>query len=667
MAENRVVIYSNGIADFQRCYEIRADQSQRISIPVRQDHLGDVLASFNVYGNVKLQSPPTFRPSNELEGNLSINPEQVLEDLATNLSGSHVRIERASGAIEGTLVGLHDEVEATAGKPIHPKSVIVLADGGLRRCLLREIQSFKFLDEDVQTEIDKALQRNYQRIKPNSTFVELVLGATGEDSEAVVQYTLPAAAWKISYRLRMVDSQATELQGFAIVDNNTDEDWTDFHVCVVTGEPITFSTDLAESKSPARMHVDLVSETALGAVEVEDAMMVMAAPPEADFAASYEPAFHGNSKSARRSFSAAQRATAETAAAEVHEVGDFSMFESASVVTIPAKRSSVIPVFNVDVAGTKSVIHYKFGNHPNRPYRSVEFTNQTGFSLGRGVCTVFEEAAYAGSCIIPALKPDETRLLPHALETGVSIQRDQKRRRNKVVALRLAEGFCYTSMRLWCETHYHVRNSRDAPYELVLDHDYVLTESDVEARRISGGTDDALDVSAKLADGVRYVIRIEPKSDFIVSIMEQAIEQSRVELVNKQHENFRIDWIIQNLVQTNGPLALDAGVRQCLGIHDELETKRQDVADAVEETERLESRQERLRQNINTGGQDELTSRWRSDLDQAEQAICKIEEEELPALRAEEKSLRLTLMNALKSLAVEWAADATSATDKTNL
>jgi len=237
MNENRVVVYSNGIADFQRCYEVGADAPQRISILVRQDHLADVLASFNVYGNVKLESPPTFRPSNELEGNITIDPQKVLEDLATNLSGAKVRVERAGGTVEGTLVGLHQEEEATTGEPIRPKSIIVLAEDGLRRCVLREIQSFKFLDEDVQVEIDKALQRNYQRIKPNSTFVELVLSAKDDKAEAVVQYTIPAAAWKISYRLRMAEGRATELQGFAIVDNNTDEDWTDFHVCVVTGEP----------------------------------------------------------------------------------------------------------------------------------------------------------------------------------------------------------------------------------------------------------------------------------------------------------------------------------------------------------------------------------------------------------------------------------------------
>ena len=122
MSNNRVVIYSNGIADFQRGYDVQPGQLQRISLPVRKDHLADVLASFNVFGDVKLESPPTFRPSNELEGNLSIEPTEVLEGLVTDLSGANVRVERAGGALEGRLVGLYRESEATtSGMPIRPK------------------------------------------------------------------------------------------------------------------------------------------------------------------------------------------------------------------------------------------------------------------------------------------------------------------------------------------------------------------------------------------------------------------------------------------------------------------------------------------------------------------------------------------------------------------
>ena len=94
MNQNRVVIYSNGIADFQRSYQVNLAAPLAISIPVRQDHLADVLGSFNVYGDVTLEVPPTFRPANASDGNISINPTAVLESLAVELSGSRVRVGR---------------------------------------------------------------------------------------------------------------------------------------------------------------------------------------------------------------------------------------------------------------------------------------------------------------------------------------------------------------------------------------------------------------------------------------------------------------------------------------------------------------------------------------------------------------------------------------------
>jgi hypothetical protein len=88
--------------------------------------------------------------------------------------------------------------------------------------------------------------------------------------------------------------------------------------------------------------------------------------------------------------------------------------------------------------------------------------------------------------------------------------------------------------------------------------------------------------------------------------------------------------------------------------------KRQEIADAVAEMERLAARQDRLRQNIKSGGQDELTNRWRTELDEAEQAIKQIEEVRLPTLRDQEKSLNATLKSALRSLAAEWTDEVTS-------
>jgi hypothetical protein len=354
---------------------------------------------------------------------------------------------------------------------------------------------------------------------------------------------------------------------------------------------------------------------------------------------------------------AADLTAAATTSAEVHEVGDFSIFEAELPVTIPSKRSTVIPVFNVGLSEVKSVLHYKHENHPSRPYRSVDFKNQTGFSLGRGVCTVFEEAAYSGNCIMPVLKQEESRLLPHALETGVSVQRDHKQRRDKVVGLRLSQGFSYTDTQQHQATEYHVKNSRDKSCELILDHNDALVEPEVQAQLIRGETSEPLEPTTRLAGGARYSLTLGPKCELIVRIAEHRIDQTSIQLVRiaGEKEVLRVDWLYDHYVKTHGPLALNEDIRNCVRLQRDMETKQEQIADAVRETERFAKRQARLRENIKSGGQDELTNRWRTELDEAEQAIRKIEEEDIPAFRQDERTLRAELVEALKSLSLEWS------------
>ncbi len=652
MNDNRVTLYSNGIADFQRCYSIPHNQVQKVSIPVRSDHLADVLGSFNVYGEVTLESPPTFRLSNELEGNLSINPASVLEDLATSLSGARVRIHRAGKTLEGKLVGIHREEEGTAGKAIHPPSLVVLNENGLSRSPIREIQSFQFLDKDVQAEIEKGLQRNYQRIKPNSTFVDLELSATEENSEAIVQYTIPVAAWKISYRLHLAGDMPAKLQGLAIVDNNTDEDWNNFRVCVVTGEPITFSTDLADTKTPERKHVNLVRDKAIGAVEVEEAAYIMeeAGSPMPDMAKAAMMEKVRSSRTERR-YSSAQMETAE-----VHEVGEYSLFESQSLVTIPARRSVIIPIFNQQIAEAKTVLHFKHENHPERPFRSVDFKNETDFSLGRGVCTIYEEATYSGSCIIPDMKPSQDRLLPHALETGVAVRREEANMHSKVISLHFSKGFCYTSTRQQCETIYHIKNNRNEQYQLILDHTFHLKEPKIVASVEEEQEKTPVSLKQVLAEAGRFSLTIMPKTELTLSIAEQAVDSSSINILPTygHHSEIRIDWLEQNIVQSDGPLASDKNIQNCLKIHQNIVKIQQKIEMAESDASRLKERQDRIRKNIKAGGNDELTSSWRNDLDKIEKTIEQIEETEIPTLTAKQDQANAKLTNAIKMLAVEW-------------
>jgi len=53
--------------------------------------------------------------------------------------------------------------------------------------------------------------------------------------DIVASYTVPAPVWKSSYRLIFGASGQPTLEGWAIVDNTTNEDWTNIRLSLVSG------------------------------------------------------------------------------------------------------------------------------------------------------------------------------------------------------------------------------------------------------------------------------------------------------------------------------------------------------------------------------------------------------------------------------------------------
>lgn len=662
MEENRVIIYSSGVADFLRWYDVQEGEKTSISIPVGSEHLADLLASFNIFGQVRVETPLTFRPSNEMEGRLEIDPSNVLESLSTKLSGSAIEISSAGEKSQGRLIGLHSQQETSSGDPIQVQSVVVLTDSGIRKWPIRDIDELSFLDQDIQQEIDKALKRNFQRITPNSTFVELELTAKGKANQAAVQYTIPAAAWKISYRLNLQEEKV-RLQGYAVVDNNTDEDWKDFRVCVVTGQPITFSTDLAESKTPARNRVNLVADSALGAVEIEEGFgrdaegaVVMAAGPMAHEEMCEDRMMFKRTSASPR---AKKLENAEVFEAETDEVGDFCFYQSADLVTVAAKRSAAIPVFDKELDQAKGLLHYDHGNHAVSPYRSIQLKNSLPHSLGKGVCTVYQEGAFAGSCIVPEMKEGQQRLLAHALDSGVKVHKRQDRLRRTLMSLQIDGGIGVRKEIATKKTVYRIKNNHKETFQLILDHDKDLAGSEVTGILTIADQKEVASFDCELKKGWRYRIDLDAKSEMVLEVQEQRVNSSRTELVRlkKDQLNFDTSWIQSNLIQSDGPLANHDNVKQCVDIQSDLSALETRIARTWNESRKFEERQARLRKNIETAGADPVAKKWREDLGDLEDKIREIEDLKIPELHAEKIQVEERLKVALMELSVSWAAE----------
>ena len=72
---------------------------------------------------------------------------------------------------------------------------------------------------------------------------------------------IPAAVWKSSYRL-IFGEKSPVLEGWAIVDNTTGEDWTKVQLSLVSGRPISFVSQLYAPKYVQRPDAELADDTA---------------------------------------------------------------------------------------------------------------------------------------------------------------------------------------------------------------------------------------------------------------------------------------------------------------------------------------------------------------------------------------------------------------------
>ncbi len=80
--------------------------------------------------------------------------------------------------------------------------------------------------------------------------------------EVSASYIIPAPVWKSSYRLLLEGTEPT-LEGWAIVDNTTGEDWTNVRMSLISGKPISFISALYEPKYNQRLSADLAEDQAV--------------------------------------------------------------------------------------------------------------------------------------------------------------------------------------------------------------------------------------------------------------------------------------------------------------------------------------------------------------------------------------------------------------------
>jgi len=245
----RVVLFTSGVGFFQREGEVSGDASVQLSF--RTEQINDLLKSLVLqdFGGGKI-APIVFGSRDPIERALKsfaidLTDNPPLSELLNRMRGVEAEIT-APKEIQGVIVGVESHEQKIKEDVIRIFILNLMTAQGLRSVPLEQVQQIRLLDAPLDNEFRTALKvlatsHDKQR-KP------VTLSFTGQGKRRVsVGYILEAPLWKTSYRLELSEKKPPFLQGWAIVENTTDDDWQAVNLTLVSGRPISFIMDLYQS------------------------------------------------------------------------------------------------------------------------------------------------------------------------------------------------------------------------------------------------------------------------------------------------------------------------------------------------------------------------------------------------------------------------------------
>jgi hypothetical protein len=642
---SEVILYSSGVGYFQRSGKVEGDARVDLAFPVQD--INDLLKSLVVRdlggGQVTTVAYDSHDPV-----------EKTLQSFAINLNGNpsfaaileqargekvEVTLQQSAAAQPGTLTGaiLGTEVQKQAAGKDAVADVHVLnlwCAEGLRAVKLSDVQRVRFLNPVLEGEVRKALEALAQGHDAQKKGVSLSCVGKGE-REVRVSYVVEAPVWKTSYRLVLNKEGKPFLQGWAIVENPSDEDWQKVGMALVSGRPISFRMDLYDPLYAPRpliepeLFASLRPPTYEGAMDRASGVAKTPPPPPAPAPMSAAAGMAGGGAGGfGYTGLGAQRGVArETAkladgamdlrqgvqsAASAQQLGDSFEYVLDEPVSLPRQKSALLPIVNKEVEGQRVSI-YNQGTHPKFPLLGLRFKNTSGVHLMQGPITVFEGSSYAGDSRVLDLQPNEERLLSYAVDLGTEVEAVSENPKHTLTKVKAVKGLLYSTNRVVESKTYRAVNRSGQVRTLLIEHpyrpDFHLTSKEQPAERAR--------------DVYRFELKLPAGHNASQTVTEERDLVSQVQLSNADDNSIRV------LIRSD---VTSAKVKEALGraldLKGKVEGTRQDLAHAQQQLADIERDQQRIRANLKeTPPSAEAYKKYLAKLDSQETEVDRLRDQ----------------------------------------
>ena len=663
---NRIVLYSSGVGFFERSGEIDGDK--QVELKFNLEDVNDILKSMILRDlgdgkitHVTYDSPePVTRTLQTFSIDLARNPS--LSDLLKQIRGEKVQV-MSPNPTTGVIVGIERKKQA-AGKDqqlVDVDTLLLKTETGLRGIPMANITETKILNERLDKELQDALGILAQAHATNKKTVTLNFQGKGK-RPVVVGYIQEAPVWKTTYRLALDDKGTHLLQGWAIVENTTEQDWQDVKVTLVSGRPVSFQMDLYQPLFADRpVVVPELFANLQPRVHDQDLSGGGGKMPANPFSLGGglggQGAFGGGlgggglggggafvgggvpitTDTTQRPFAAGVVPVIDqpldlkkgiTSVAQAGEVGELFRYKIDLPVSLAREKAALLPIVNDPVKGTKLSL-FNAEVHPKHPMNALKLVNDTKFHLMQGPITVFDGGEYAGDAQIEALAPGGERLITYALDLDVEVATEGNKSRETITEVYIAKGVLHAKKASVRRQIFTIKNSGDKPKKVYLE---IPLDAAWELREQKKPTE-------KTRALYRFAVDAPPGKSTKFHVVEGRDEWERVALAEFKADALEL-WI-ESTVRGNPTgdarlLAAGPAVRAAITEMRKRQTAIDDVAAKRKSLEsdisEIKDEQARIRQNM---GQLDHTS----DLFRRYEKTFGEQEDKLNKLRPELKSV----------------------------
>ena len=470
-----VILYKHGVGYFERAGDLRAGDTARLDF--KASDMNDVLKSLTivdrsggVIGGVRYDAAEALDKRLQ-DFPFAVDRQASLAAFLDQLKGTRLELRLGSDTVAGTIIGART-VKPDDKTPERENVVLLTDSGEIRTFDMGAASSVKLSDPKMQ-----GLLRDYLTVlsgarSKDKRSVYIDTAGTGT-RQLTASYMTPSAVWKSSYRLIFGTAAEATLEGWAIIDNTSGEDWSNIKLSVVSGRPISFITQLYEPRYVQRPSGELAENRAVAPIVLQGAVgngiasgRGGAANQARVAAASPAPAREFLADSLLKSESGEPSSIAPTM--NTRDLGELFEYSFSAPVSVKQGESAMLPFLQQKINARKLLIYMEsFGLNP---MNAAEIANSTGKTLDGGPITVYDANAYAGEALVETLKAGDKRLITYGIDLGARVTTAFNSTRANVREVHFSRGVLTTRNSVEETKTYTIKNVDPRRKTVIIEH-----------------------------------------------------------------------------------------------------------------------------------------------------------------------------------------------------